>query len=187
MTLDPLVRRAPLGGGQDVLLVDTVGFIQKLPHALVAAFRATLEEIADADLLLHVMDASAEDLEAREAAVEGVLDEIGARDCARIVVLNKADQTPAARAASLRDAREGSVLVSARTGEGLDALKAAIVNRLALRSRNVRLRFRAQDRRAIAGVYSSGRVLAHEVRGDEVSIEAELPERLLERYRGNLV
>ena len=70
MTLDPLVRRARLGPGRDVLLVDTVGFIQKLPHALVAAFRATLEEVVEADLLLHVMDASAEDLEEREAAVQ---------------------------------------------------------------------------------------------------------------------
>ena len=62
MTLDPLVRRARLGDGRDVLLVDTVGFIQKLPHSLVAAFRATLEEVVEADLLLHVMDASADDL-----------------------------------------------------------------------------------------------------------------------------
>src|SRR5207247_1286372 len=68
LTLDPLVRRARLGGGQQVLMVDTVGFIQKLPHGLIAAFRATLEEVVEADLLLHVMDASAEDMEARGAA-----------------------------------------------------------------------------------------------------------------------
>ena len=82
MTLDPLVRRARLGGGQDVLLVDTVGFIQKLPHQLVAAFRATLEEVTEADLLLHVMDASADDLDEREAAVNDVLQEIGAAGAA---------------------------------------------------------------------------------------------------------
>ena len=70
LTLDPLVRRARLGGGREVLVVDTVGFIQKLPHGLVAAFRATLEEVVEADLLLHVMDASAEDMEARAAAVQ---------------------------------------------------------------------------------------------------------------------
>src|SRR5262245_31057699 len=186
MTLDPLVRRAPLGGGQGVLLVDTVGFIQKLPHSLVAAFRATMEEITSADLLLHVMDASAEDLGEREAAVEAVLQEIGAQDRPRIVVLNKSDQTPAARAASLREAREGAVLVSARSGDGLPALKTAIATRLGLRPRNVRLRFGAHDTRAIAGVYTNGRVLAHEVSGDEVRIEAELPERLLDRYRGHL-
>jgi GTP-binding protein HflX len=187
MTLDPLVRRAPLGGGQEVLLVDTVGFIQKLPHSLVAAFRATLEEITAADLLLHVMDASAEDLEEREAAVEAVLKEIGAQDCPRIVVLNKADSTPPARARSLQEGRTGSVVVSARTGQGLDGLKDAIAVRLALRPRSVRLRFRAHDTRAIAGVYTAGRVLVHEVSGDEVRIEAELPERLVARYEGNLV
>jgi GTP-binding protein HflX len=187
MTLDPLVRRAPLGGGQEVLLVDTVGFIQKLPHSLVAAFRATMEEITSADLLLHVMDASADDLAEREAAVEAVLAEIGAQECARIVVLNKADRTPEPRASALRAAREGSVVISARSGAGLQDLKAAMAVRLGLRPRNVRLRFRAQDARAIAGVYTSGRVIAHEVRGDEVRIEAELPERALERYRGNLV
>jgi GTPase len=187
MTLDPLVRRAPLGGGPEVLLVDTVGFIQKLPHSLVAAFRATMEEITSADLLLHVIDASAEDLEEREAAVESVLQEIGAQDQPRIVVLNKSDRTAAARAASLQEAREGSVLVSARGGQGLAALKSAIASRLGLRPRNVRLRFAAHDARAIAGVYTSGRVITHEVSGDEVRIEAEIPERLLERYRGHLV
>jgi GTP-binding protein HflX len=186
MTLDPLVRRAPLGGGQGVLLVDTVGFIQKLPHSLVAAFRATMEEITSADLLLHVMDASAEDLPEREAAVEAVLQEIGAQDRPRIVVLNKSDQAAPARAAGLQAAREGSVPVSARTGEGLAALKSAIAARLGLRPRSVRLRFRAQDTRAISGVYTNGRVIAHEVSGDEVRIEAEIPERLLDRYRGHL-
>jgi GTPase len=187
MTLDPLVRRAPLGGGPEVLLVDTVGFIQKLPHSLVAAFRATMEEITSADLLLHVIDASAEDLEEREAAVESVLQEIGAQHQPRIVVLNKSDRTAAARAASLQEAREGSVLVSARGGQGLAALRSAIASRLGLRPRNVRLRFAAHDARAIAGVYTNGRVIAHEVNGDEVRIEAEIPERLLERYRGHLV
>jgi GTPase len=188
MTLDPLVRRAPVGGGQEVLLADTVGFIQKLPHSLVAAFRATLEEITAADLLLHVMDASAEDLEEREAAVEAVLKEIGGQDRPRIVVLNKADATPEGRARSLQESRAGSVLVSARTGDGLSMLKDAIATRLELRPRNVHLRFnRHDDARAIAAVYTSGRVIAHEVRGDEVRIEAELPERLVGRYERNLV
>jgi len=187
MTLDPLVRRAPLGGGQDVLLVDTVGFIQKLPHSLVAAFRATLEELTSADLLLHVMDASADDLEEREAAVEAVLAEIGAQDRPRIVVLNKLDRTPEARARNLQAARSGSVLVSARTGAGLEGLKDAIAARLSLRPRNVRLRFDTADARGIAGVYSSGRVLAHEVSGGEVNIEAEMPERMIERYRAHIV
>ena len=101
MTLDPLVRRVRLGGGREILVVDTVGFIQKLPHALVAAFRATLEEVVEADLLLHVVDSTAGDLEERESAVEVVLREIGASERPRILVLNKVDRLPGARAAAL--------------------------------------------------------------------------------------
>src|SRR5262249_33293186 len=130
MTLDPLVRRLRVGPGSEVLLVDTVGFIQKLPHQLVAAFRATLEEVVQADLMLHVVDASAEDVEERERAVDEVLEQIGAREHARITVLNKSDAAPPARAAALREARPGSVLVSARTGEGLPALVGALQARL---------------------------------------------------------
>jgi GTP-binding protein HflX len=185
MTLDPLIRRVRLGAGCDVLLADTVGFIQKLPHSLVAAFRATLEEVTQAELLLHVMDASAEDLEAREAAVEKVLGEIGAGDRPRIAVLNKSDRLQPGQAARLRETRPGSVLVSALKGDTAE-LREELVRRLALAPRSVRLRFHASDRRGIAGVYNAGRVVAHEVDGDEVRLEAEIPERLVERYREHL-
>jgi len=187
MTLDPLVRRARLGGGMQVLMVDTVGFIQKLPHGLVTAFRATLEEVVEADLLLHVMDAAAEDMEARAGAVNAVLDEIGAAKRPVIPVLNKIDLLPPARAAALVDARPDVVSVSATTGEGLDRLRAALARRLELGTRSVRLRFAARDSRGIAGVYNAGRVVSHEVLGDEVRIDALIPERLLERYREHLV
>ena len=187
MTLDPLVRRIRVGAGRDVLVVDTVGFIQKLPHALVAAFRATLEEVVEADLLLHVMDAAAEDVEDREAAVDAVLKEIGASDRPRIAVLNKSDAISSARARSLQAGRPGSVVVSALTGAGLDDLGTAIARRLELLPRAVRLRFRAGDARGIAGVYTAGRVVSHEVDGDDVTIDAEIPERLVARYREHLV
>jgi GTP-binding protein HflX len=187
MTLDPLVRRARLGAGRDLLLVDTVGFIQKLPHPLVAAFRATLEEVVEADLLLHVIDASAEDIDEREAAVTRVLQEIGAGERPFVAVLNKCDRLSAARADALRAARPQAVLVSARTGEGLDALRDALASRLDLHVRSVRLRFRRGDRRGIAGIYTAGRVVSHEVSGDEVRIDAEIPGRLLERFREHLV
>jgi GTP-binding protein HflX len=187
MTLDPLIRKASLGGARQVLMVDTVGFIQKLPHGLVDAFRATLEEVRQADLMLHVIDISAEDLEEREAAVEGVLTEIGAADGPRITVLNKGDRVAPARAEALAAARPGSVVVSARTGQGLDDLRAALARKLDLDPRSVRLRFAARDARGIAAVYTAGRVVAHEVDGDEVLIQAELPARLLDRYREHLV
>jgi GTP-binding protein HflX len=187
MTLDPLTRKASLGGARQVLIVDTVGFIQKLPHGLVDAFRATLEEVREADLLVHVIDASAEDLEEREAAVEAVLREIGAGDAPRITALNKADKVPSERTAALQAARPGSVVVSARTGAGVEELKAALAARLQLAPRSVRLRFAARDVRAIARVYTAGRVVSHEVDGDEVRIQAELPQRLIERYREHLI
>jgi GTP-binding protein HflX len=122
MTLDPLVRRARFGAGREILLVDTVGFIKKLPHGLVAAFRATLEEVVAADLLLHVMDGSAPDFEEREAAVLGVLEEIGAGGRPRIDVLNKRDLIPEARGEALVGARPEAVLVSATRGTGLPEL-----------------------------------------------------------------
>ena len=187
VTLDPLVRRARLGVGRDVLVVDTVGFVQKLPHSLVAAFRATLEEVNQADLLLHVMDASAPNLEEREAAVGRVLTEIGAGARELLQVLNKTDAISEARAASLGQSRSGAVQVSARTGAGLADLRVALIGRLDLVPRSVRLRFHTSDARAIAGVYSAGRVVAHEVSGDEVTIAAEIPGRLLPRYRAHLV
>ena len=187
MTLDPLVRRARVGPASSVLLVDTVGFIQKLPHSLVDAFRATLEEVTAADLLLHVVDASAEDLEERESAVEAVLSEIGASAQPRIVVLNKCDRTPRARAEILLASRPGAVMVSARTGEGLDTLAAEVASRLDLVPRRVLLRFAAGDARGIGGVYSAGRVVAHERHGDEVRLTADLPVRVLERYREQLL
>jgi GTP-binding protein HflX len=187
MTLDPLVRRCRLGGGRSVLLVDTVGFIQKLPHSLVAAFRATLEEVVEADLLLHVLDASAEDLDTRESAVNAVLDEIGAGQRPRIAVLNKCDLLPAPRRDALQASRPEAVLVSAQAGLGQDDLKSRLATELDLAPRTVRLRFRRNDARAVAGVYGAGRVTSHEIQGDDVLIEAELPSRVLGRFRDHIV
>ena len=185
VTLDPLVRKVRVGPGQDVLLVDTVGFIQKLPHSLVAAFRATLEEVKEADLLLHVIDASSPGVEEREAAVGAVLREIGARDRPRLLVLNKADATPPERRESLLAGRPGAVALSAVRGEGLERLLAAVATHLDLVPRRVRLTFAAGDRR-VSGVYASGRVLAHELVDGRVVLDAEMPGRALDRYREHI-
>jgi GTP-binding protein HflX len=184
MTLDPLVRSARLGFGRDVLIVDTVGFVRKLPHALVAAFRATLEEVVEADLLVHVMDASAEDLEDREAAVAAVLETIGAADRPRVAVLNKADRIGPDRSRSLLEARPGGILVSARFGQGLAELRATLLEALGLRGRRLRLRFKAGEGRAIAALYASAQVTAQEVLGDDVWIEAEVSAKAAKLYRG---
>ncbi len=186
MTLDPLVRNVRLGGGREFLLVDTVGFIQKLPHSLVAAFRATLEEVTEADLLLHVVDCSTDGIEQRETAVAAVLREIGAQDRPQLLVLNKIDLAPDGRAAAIGGARPDAVAASALTGEGVGRLVESVAARLDLLPQRVRLRFEAGDRRGIAAVYAAGRVLRHVEDGGLVELEAELAGRLVERYREHL-
>lgn len=125
-TLDTTSRRLFVGGG-NVVLSDTVGFIRDLPHALVAAFKATLEETAQADLLLHVVDSASEDREAQIRAVDEVLAEIGAADVPQILVWNKIDLTQAAPAVERGDCDKiKRVFLSARTGEGLGLLRSAL-------------------------------------------------------------
>ncbi|MGY1651551.1 GTPase HflX [Geodermatophilus sp. SYSU D01119] len=130
-TLDPTVRRARTPDGREYTLTDTVGFVRHLPHQLVDAFRATLEEVAEADLVLHVVDASAPDALGQVTAVRGVLYEIGARDHPELLALNKSDVAPPGWMAALRTAHPGAVPVSAVTGEGVEDLRAAIAHALA--------------------------------------------------------
>lgn len=129
-TLDTTSRRLYVGGegaGASVVLSDTVGFIRDLPHALVAAFQATLEETAQADLLLHVVDSASEDRDAQIAAVNQVLAEIGAAEVPQILVWNKIDLTLAAAAVERGDCDNiRRIFLSARTGEGLDLLRDAL-------------------------------------------------------------
>jgi GTP-binding protein HflX len=130
-TLDPTVRRLPLGGGTDVLLVDTVGFVRDLPHELVAAFRATLTETREAALLLHVIDAGDPHHEDRRRQVEGVLEEIGAAEVPALRVYNKVDRAPPDFVRELDGAATPKHCVSAVTGEGLEVLKRAVRERVA--------------------------------------------------------
>ena len=128
-TLDTTSRRLFLGEAGNIVVSDTVGFIRDLPHSLVAAFHATLEETISADLLLHVVDSSSDDREGQIAAVNGVLDEIGAGQLPQIQVWNKIDVTLAS-AEVQRDAcgKISRVLLSARTGEGLDLLRQVLTD-----------------------------------------------------------
>jgi GTPase len=127
-TLDPTSRRVELPTGQQVVVTDTVGFINKLPHDLVDAFRATLEEVRRADLLLEVVDAADPDFLGQQLAVQSVLEEIGAGDTPRITVYNKIDLLPDDGGPPPESER--SVFVSAATGAGLDRLRAAIATAL---------------------------------------------------------
>ena len=126
-TLDPTVRRAETCEGRTYTLTDTVGFVRNLPHELIEAFRSTLEEVAGADLVLHVVDAAHPDPLSQVAAVRTVLSEIpGALDVPELIVLNKIDLADAVTLAALRTGLPGAVAVSARTGEGIEELRARI-------------------------------------------------------------
>jgi len=185
VTLDPLVRRVRLPDRRELLVSDTVGFIERLPHSLVAAFRATLEEVAEADLLLHVIDASAPERERHMDAVRRVLDEVGAGRVPAVEVFNKCDRLDAAERGRLAAVYSGSLCVSALTGEGRDELIAALESRLALGTSLVTLEFdgaSASDREQITYLYRIGRVLRHVASDGHVTVEAEIPSRLLDRF-----
>ena len=159
-TLDPLMRRLKLPDARQVLLADTVGFIDRLPHQLVAAFQATLEEVAEADLLLHVVDASAPDLERRASAVKAVLTEVGANGVPVVTVLNKIDAVGQDDRVHLEAAHPGAVSVSALESRGLDELVNSIAAHLAVERERVRLTFDpsvAADRDLLADLYSTER------------------------------
>jgi GTPase len=129
-TLDPTVRRSETSDGRVYTLADTVGFVRHLPHQLVEAFRSTLEEVADADLVVHVVDGSHADPEGQLRAVREVLAEIGAADVPELVVVNKTDVADPLVVSRLLRVERGALAVSARTGEGLDELRTVIEHRL---------------------------------------------------------
>ncbi len=185
VTLDPLVRKVRLPDRRELLVSDTVGFIDRLPHTLVAAFRATLEEVAEADLLLHVIDASSSDRDRHVAAVRAVLADVGAEQVPVIDVLNKCDRLDVGERARV-NAQPGALCVSALTGEGREELIAAMEVRLALDTARVTLEFDSAsqaDREQIAHLYKLGRILRHVATNGRVSIEAELPRRMLGRFQ----
>jgi len=186
VTLDPLVRRVKLPDRRELLVSDTVGFIERLPHSLVAAFRATLEEVAEADLLLHVIDASSPDRDRHAAAVQAVLREVGAERVPAIEVFNKCDRLDAGERSRVSAVHHGALCVSALDGEGRDEVIAAVESRLGLDTADVRFEFSASDpgdRESIAQLYRVGRVLSHIATDGHVTIDAQLPKRLLERFR----
>jgi GTP-binding protein HflX len=186
VTLDPLVRQVHLADSRELLLSDTVGFIERLPHTLVAAFRATLEEVAKADLVLHVIDASAPDRDRRVTAVRQVLDEVGAAQVPVVEVFNKCDQITAHERTRFQEADPSALCLSALTGEGTDELLETIAARLALDVQRVTLSFDPHDTvdgERIARLYRHARVLTHETRDGHISIVADVPRRLVARVQ----
>jgi GTP-binding protein HflX len=185
VTLDPLVRQVRLPDRRELLISDTVGFIDRLPHTLVAAFRATLEEVAEADLILHVIDAADPERDRHVEAVLRVLDEVGAADVPRLDVFNKCDKLEPVEQGRLQAADRTAACISALHGEGRDELLDIVTSRLALDTRRVRFDFdnrNEADRDRIARVYRHARVLSHVAVDHHVSIEADVPRRLLNRF-----
>jgi len=183
VTLDPLVRQIRLPDSRELLLSDTVGFIDRLPHALVAAFRATLEEVVEADLILHVVDASNPEWGRQEAAVERVLEEVGAAEAPALRVFNKVDVMGDDERRRLREAHEDASFISARTGDGVGGLLDRITEALGLDTRRVTVSFddSADDQQRMARLYRLGRVVSHVTSNGRAVIEADVPRRLMER------
>jgi GTP-binding protein HflX len=187
-TLDPRTRQLDLPGGESVLLTDTVGFVRKLPHQVVEAFRSTLEEVAQADLIVHVVDGSAPDLEGQVDAVHRVLAEIGADGLPELVVVNKADALAPVGDASPEEARrltaahDGSVMVSARTGEGLDRLVTAIGDRLRVGDRVVELTVPWARGDVLAAVHREGEIVGQEAGEDSAHVQVVLDEAGAARF-----
>jgi GTP-binding protein HflX len=184
VTLDPLVRRVRLPDNRELLVSDTVGFIDRLPHALVAAFSATLEEVAEADLILHVIDAGSPERERQIAAVKRVLEEVGASEVPMIAAYNKIDTITADERRRLRDADPSAALISATMGDGAAELLQMIASRLALDTRRVTITFdsgKEFDRQQIGRLYRVARVISHVATNGKVVIEADVPRRFIER------
>ncbi|MCJ7436160.1 MAG: GTPase HflX [Acidimicrobiia bacterium] len=184
-TLDPTTRRLRLPGGETVLCSDTVGFVRRLPHQLVEAFRSTLDEVRDADLLVHVVDATAPDAESQIEAVRGVLDEIGAGEIPELLVVNKIDTADPDRVREL--ARNRAISASARTGEGIDRLVAAIGDRLRALSPPVELVVPYDRGDVLAALHRDGEVLVEVHADGGMRVRARLEEADAGRFREFLV
>jgi len=182
VTLDPLVRRMRLPDERELLVSDTVGFIDRLPHALVAAFRATLEEAADADLLLHVIDASSPERERLIAAVMKVLEGIDALTVPRFEVYNKVDQMTPAERDGIERSEPGRFCISAKTGEGIDVLVEAVAAAVALDRQRITIELDPDDpadAERLRWVFRHGRVVAQVTVGTRTRIDADVPRRLV--------
>jgi GTP-binding protein HflX len=179
-TLDPTTRMLQLPGYERVLLTDTVGFLRRLPHGLIEAFRATLEEVVEADLLLHVVDVSHPEMDAQVAAVQTVLDELGAGEKPMIHVLNKIDcvqESDTMEAVRRRFAR--GVLISARTGEGLAKLEELMQVELGRERIPMTLRLPPDRSDLIAKIHRHGTVISKSFLGPDVLMEVRVSRELV--------
>ncbi len=177
-TLDPTTRRLELPAGRETVITDTVGFVRKLPHELVEAFRSTLEEVSEATVLLHVVDANG-DVERQVAAVETVLGEIGVADKPSVIALNKADLLHSERRDILRARHPDAVLCSAGRGDGLEELMSAVEARLSQLRVEVALAVPFDRGEVVARVHALGEVLEESYVSDGTRLVARVPRESL--------
>ncbi len=186
-TLDSATRICDIDGPGPILLTDTVGFIRKLPHHLVASFRATLEEVAEADLLLHVIDASSPSWEEHEVAVNEVLEAAGAAGHPTIFVMNKIDRLTHAEEQAIRsrsDALLGPYVCTSVVEEGgLDPLRKALQGAMRARLETVKVSIPAADGATLAEAYREGEVLERDYDQEHVVITARVPGAVVGRWR----
>jgi GTP-binding protein HflX len=192
-TLDPTMREIGLPGIEKAILSDTVGFISDLPTQLVAAFRATLEEVISADLIVHVRDISHPDSDAQRLDVEQVLDEIGARGeggAPLIEAWNKIDRLDGDGGERIRaeaERREDVVVLSALGGEGVDALLACAAAKLSEGSTVRKITLSAQEGEAIAWLHANSEMLGHRSNGLETEYEVRIADPDWDRFQAHFV
>ncbi len=186
-TLDPTTRRLRLPTNQNVLLTDTVGFIKKLPHGLVEAFKATLEEVVQADLLVHVVDISHPQVLEQIEAVNTVLMEIGAAGKPVMMVFNKMDRLTGSAPAFLREKYPHAVGISAKTGEGIEPLLAEIGTQLRPIREFLDLRVPQEKAAVIARLYAVGQVVESRYSGKNARFKVRIPPHLLDEFRPFMV
>ncbi|MBN2053559.1 GTPase HflX [bacterium] len=182
-TLDPLTRRLALPSGRIVLITDTVGFIRKLPHQLVSAFRATLEEVVESDLLLHVIDSSHPRMEQHMEAVRGVLEELGAGAKPVVWAYNKIDlaDDPAALAASLQRRTPGATAVSALRGDGLEELMRSLDHALESTIASLRLKVKYGAEALLGEIRALGEIQEYEYQEDGIAVTVRCPRNQVDR------
>ena len=188
-TLDPTTRRLRLPTNQNVLLTDTVGFIRKLPHGLVEAFKATLEEVVQADLLLHVVDASHPQAREQVEAVDAVLKEIGAEGKPTVMVFNKVDRLNGSQSmlSGLLERYPNGVAISATTGDGVPALLAELGSQLRPIRDFLELAVPHDQAGIIARLHEVGQVIERNYEGDTARFKARIPPHLREEFEAYFV
>ena len=187
-TLDSTTRKVNLPQKQQILLSDTVGFIKKLPHQLVAAFKATLEEVAEADLLLHVVDVSHAEAEAQIAAVNEVLDELDATDIPTLMIMNKIDQVKTEDDLHLlRCQYADAFLISAQRGDGIETLMDTLAKRFAEVGTSLSFSIPYTEGKTLDLLYKHGTVLNTEYTDEAIHVKARLPDRYLKSVSEFLV